>query len=194
MNTEILVAFCAFALVGSITPGPNNLMLMTSGANFGFMRSWPHMIGVAMGFVLQMVFGALVFGGQVMAWIFDQYSKYRGYLNLKHSGTLPLAEGIRLLALRHGIETTSTMERLKKLRAMGAVDGNTADSLRDAFAFITRIQLRQQIADYQAGRKVTNFVNPSDLTKRKKRLLKDSLKAINEFRAELRSELTGEVF
>ena len=35
MNTEILTALCIFAFVSSVTPGPNNLMLMTSAANFG---------------------------------------------------------------------------------------------------------------------------------------------------------------
>lgn len=33
-----------------ITPGPNNLMLMASGANFGFSRTVPHMLGITLGF------------------------------------------------------------------------------------------------------------------------------------------------
>ena len=40
----------AFAFVTSITPGPNNLMLMASGANFGLRRTVPHMLGVGLGF------------------------------------------------------------------------------------------------------------------------------------------------
>ena len=46
MKTELLTALAAFSLVSSITPGPNNLMLMASGANFGFRRTLPHMMGV----------------------------------------------------------------------------------------------------------------------------------------------------
>jgi threonine/homoserine/homoserine lactone efflux protein len=49
---ETLPALFAFAFVTSVTPGPNNLMLMASGANFGFRRTVPHMLGVALGFVL----------------------------------------------------------------------------------------------------------------------------------------------
>ena len=45
----ILLPLIGFAFVTSITPGPNNLMLMTSGANFGLRRSLPHMAGVALG-------------------------------------------------------------------------------------------------------------------------------------------------
>jgi threonine/homoserine/homoserine lactone efflux protein len=39
-----------FAISSSITPGPNNMMLTSSGATFGLRRSMPHMLGVAMGF------------------------------------------------------------------------------------------------------------------------------------------------
>ncbi|CUH64381.1 Cysteine/O-acetylserine efflux protein [Thalassovita autumnalis] len=52
MTYDLLTALAAFAFVTSITPGPNNLMLMASGANYGFRRTIPHMLGVALGFVL----------------------------------------------------------------------------------------------------------------------------------------------
>ena len=55
MNIELLTALCAFAFVSSVTPGPNNLMLMTSGANFGIWRTIPHLLGVVFGFVLMII-------------------------------------------------------------------------------------------------------------------------------------------
>ncbi len=55
MNYELLTALMIFAFVSSITPGPNNLMLMSSGANFGFRRTIPHMLGVGLGFVFMVV-------------------------------------------------------------------------------------------------------------------------------------------
>jgi threonine/homoserine/homoserine lactone efflux protein len=55
MNYDILPALMMFALVSSITPGPNNLMLMASGANFGFRRTLPHMLGVGIGFTLMVI-------------------------------------------------------------------------------------------------------------------------------------------
>ena len=55
MPVELLSALVAFAFVSSITPGPNNLMLMASGANFGFRRTLPHMMGVGIGFTLMIV-------------------------------------------------------------------------------------------------------------------------------------------
>lgn len=52
---DLLPALAGFAFVSSITPGPNNLMLMASGANFGLRRSLPHMLGVGIGFTAMIV-------------------------------------------------------------------------------------------------------------------------------------------
>ncbi|MEO0863441.1 MAG: LysE family translocator [Pseudomonadota bacterium] len=68
MPFDLLTAFVAFAFVSSITPGPNNLMLMASGANFGFRRTIPHMLGIGLGFVFMVV---LVGAGLVQ--VFDAY-------------------------------------------------------------------------------------------------------------------------
>ena len=55
MTVTLLFGLLVFAAVTSITPGPNNLMLMTSGANFGFRRTLPHLAGVTVGFGLMNV-------------------------------------------------------------------------------------------------------------------------------------------
>lgn len=54
MNIDVIPALALFAFVSSITPGPNNLMLMASGANFGFARTIPHMLGISIGFLVLM--------------------------------------------------------------------------------------------------------------------------------------------
>ena len=59
MTQDLLSGLIAYAFVTSVTPGPNNLMLMASGANFGFRRTLPHLLGVSLGFVfLAAVLGA----------------------------------------------------------------------------------------------------------------------------------------
>lgn len=68
MNYDILLALIAFAFVSSITPGPNNLMLMASGANFGFRRTIPHMLGIGLGFSFMVL---LI--GTGLAQVFDRY-------------------------------------------------------------------------------------------------------------------------
>jgi len=55
MTLDILIAFATFCFVSSITPGPNNLMLMASGANFGIKRTLPHWLGIGIGFTAMIV-------------------------------------------------------------------------------------------------------------------------------------------
>jgi threonine/homoserine/homoserine lactone efflux protein len=50
MSLEVFVALLVFSFVSSVTPGPNNFMLLASGVNFGFVRTIPHMLGIAAGF------------------------------------------------------------------------------------------------------------------------------------------------
>ena len=50
MSFELIFALFIFAFVSSITPGPNNIMLMASGTNFGFQKSIPHILGINIGY------------------------------------------------------------------------------------------------------------------------------------------------
>jgi len=95
MKLEILIALCTFSFVSSVTPGPNNLMLMTSGANFGVWRSLPHFLGVVFGFMLMII---LVGTGLVQ--VFEAYPVsyeilricsivYLSYLAWKIAGAKP---------------------------------------------------------------------------------------------------------
>ena len=49
MTPELILALVGFAFASSITPGPNNMMLLASGANFGLRRIVPHMLGISVG-------------------------------------------------------------------------------------------------------------------------------------------------
>ncbi len=51
MSSEVFFALLVYAFVTSITPGPNNFMLLASGVNFGFIRTIPHMLGIGGGFL-----------------------------------------------------------------------------------------------------------------------------------------------
>lgn len=55
MPSQLLLAFITYAFVTSITPGPNNTMLLASGLNYGFIRSLPHVLGISIGFALMVI-------------------------------------------------------------------------------------------------------------------------------------------
>jgi threonine/homoserine/homoserine lactone efflux protein len=62
MTAEQMLAFASFAFVGSITPGPNNAMLLASGLNYGFRRTVPHIAGISLGCVAMLVLVGLGLG------------------------------------------------------------------------------------------------------------------------------------
>jgi threonine/homoserine/homoserine lactone efflux protein len=62
MNGALVTAFFAAAIPAFFTPGPNNLMLMTSSARFGVGRTVPHMLGVVLGFPLMVLLVGLGLG------------------------------------------------------------------------------------------------------------------------------------
>ena len=60
--------FIYLLLVGSITPGPNNVMLTASGMNFGYLKTIPHMLGVYIGFIVLMLLCTFGVGALVAAY------------------------------------------------------------------------------------------------------------------------------
>ena len=68
MSQQLLLAFVMFAFVMSFTPGPNNVMLLSSGVTYGFRRTVPHIMGVTFGFAFMVA--AVGFG---LAAVFISY-------------------------------------------------------------------------------------------------------------------------
>lgn len=65
MTPETALALAGFAFVMSISPGPGNFLLLASGANFGFRRTVPAVLGISLGF-LTMVFLVGIGLGEVL--------------------------------------------------------------------------------------------------------------------------------
>jgi signal-transduction protein with cAMP-binding, CBS, and nucleotidyltransferase domain len=118
----------------------------------------------------------------------------RGKLNLKLTGTLPLVGAVRIMALRERVEATGTLDRIAVLHERGVLDDDEEDYLSGAYRHISRLLLRQQLADFRAGLPPGNHVPLNALSKREKDMLVDGFKAIRGFRSRLRYELTAEIF
>ncbi|MGF1735638.1 LysE family translocator [Photobacterium satsumensis] len=59
---DYLLSLILFAVVSSATPGPNNILVMTSGLNFGIKKSLPVLCGICIGFAFMLLLVGLGFG------------------------------------------------------------------------------------------------------------------------------------
>jgi len=87
--------FITYTFVMSITPGPNNVMLTASGANFGFRRTVPHILGIVCGFTVQLLavcaglsalFNRWPALQSALAWVGAAYLGYLGWRMLGLKG------------------------------------------------------------------------------------------------------------
>jgi len=124
----------------------------------------------------------------------QQDSPYKGKIDLKYQGLLPFVEAVRLLALREGMNETSTLGRIEELHASGILGNDEKDSLSNAFHNLTTFILRQQIKDFNDKLQVSTYVSPDSLSVSEKDDLVDSLRAINELRGRVHAEFTGDIF
>src|SRR6202049_2115033 len=79
MSQPLLIAFVVFAVVMFFTPGPNNIMLLSSGLTYGFRRSLPHIAGITIGFAFMVGAVGLGFGTIFLAYpVLQTILKYAG--------------------------------------------------------------------------------------------------------------------
>ncbi|MEL6205377.1 MAG: LysE family translocator [Pseudomonadota bacterium] len=55
MSPDLLLALVGYAFAATGTPGPNNMMVLASGANYGYLRTVPHMVGIWTGLATMLV-------------------------------------------------------------------------------------------------------------------------------------------
>src|SRR3954462_5102781 len=79
MSQQLFIAFVVFATVMFITPGPNNIMVLSSGLTYGFRRSLPHIAGITIGFAFMVGAVGLGFGTIFIAYpVLQTILKYAG--------------------------------------------------------------------------------------------------------------------
>ena len=101
MTWGLLVSVAVFSFVTSVTPGPNNTFLLSSGANFGLRKSLPYLNGimvglagmmVALGAGLGVIFTTLPLVYQVLKWVGFAYIVWLAFLIVKSTSKSETSE------------------------------------------------------------------------------------------------------
>ena len=98
---EYILAVTLFAISSSVTPGPNNIMVMTSAVNFGIKKSLPLLSGICIGFAIMLLMVGLGFGQ-----LFNVFPSL--HLIIKCIGTLYLLYLAWVIARSAGISTSAS--------------------------------------------------------------------------------------
>lgn len=106
--------------------------------------------------------------------------------DIKKQGLFPIVHGVRSLALRAGLDTSSTTGRLEALAAGGHIERELATDVLESLYFFMGLRLKAGLAEQEAGHTVTGQIDPARMSSLERDLLKDTLEVVKRFRRMLR--------
>ncbi len=112
-------------------------------------------------------------------------------LDIKIRGLTPFSDFARLMALKHGIRETGTIDRLRRLDELGLVPEDLCVQAREAFEFHVQLALVNQLKMVEAGMRPDTYIQPSALTGRERRTLKEAFAVIDRMMGHVRQEFGG---
>jgi CBS domain-containing protein len=109
----------------------------------------------------------------------------RQEVDLKKGGVVPIANLARFHALANGITISATLDRLVAAEALGAIDKETAQSLREAFSIICQVRLDHQAQQIRGGLRPDNLIRPKELLPLARAELREAFHAIGRAQQQL---------
>ena len=108
--------------------------------------------------------------------------KHRDELDLKKGGIFPIVHGIRSLALEYRLPQTNTVDRILALSQRNLFRSSFGTELIEVFTYLSTLRVKAGLNKVQQGLPQDNYLNPKELNKLERELLRDSFKIVNEFK------------
>ncbi len=108
--------------------------------------------------------------------------KNRDELDIKKGGIFPIVHGVRSLALEYRLPQTNTMDRIATLSQRNLFQPSFGVELIEAFAYMSTLRTQAGLRKIEQGLPQNNYLNPKELNKLERELLRDSFKIVNEFK------------
>ncbi|MFZ5873415.1 MAG: putative nucleotidyltransferase substrate binding domain-containing protein [Bacillota bacterium] len=115
-----------------------------------------------------------LFGG----FITEKSGPHKNEINLKAAACLHIVNCTRVLALKHRISATPTLERLALLVEQGAIPPDEAEFIEAAYETLLMFRIRENLKKLEHGEEPDNYVNPEALSKREQEVLRGALSVI----------------
>lgn len=108
--------------------------------------------------------------------------KHRDELDLKKGGIFPIVHGIRSLALEYRLPQTNTVDRIMALSQRNLFKASFGIELIEVFTYLSTLRVKAGLGKIQQNLPQDNYLNPKELNKLERELLRDSFKIVNEFK------------
>jgi len=161
---EIQIFFDLRAIYGTLSLDPLQEIIQQSGNNRPF--------------ITQLAKDALLFRPPIG--LFRQIRQGEEGVNLKKGGIAPLVSLARVYALEAGSRAKNTTERLEAAAQAKTLHPEMAETLVEAYTFLLRLRLREQLKDLRTGETISNRVRLEALSALERRHLKEAFLAIRE--------------
>lgn len=119
----------------------------------------------------------------------EQDGAHQNSLDLKKRGIAVFVDFARVLALKHGVRETGTVQRLEALDRLKALPGGLGRELTGAFEFMSQLRLASQLTRMDTGHPPDNRIEPAALSDMERRMLKDSFALVRRMQAILKESL-----
>lgn len=121
--------------------------------------------------------------------VVEHSGEYRGRLDLKRGGSIPIVALARWAAMSAGVTSASTAERLRVASAAGTLSVADAHSLADAFTLINNLRLEHQVMQLRAGVTPDDHLAPEELSPLRRTQLKEAFRAVADIQKRVDGQL-----
>ncbi len=124
-------------------------------------------------------------GGLFRDFALDKKAAEKDTIDLKFKGLAPLVDGIRVLALSHGIESSNTLERIRQLVGKGVIERLDGDAYAEAYHFIQQVRMQQHQQQARNQLAYSNRIDPAELNNLDRRILREAFRQAQRLQASL---------
>jgi len=128
--------------------------------------------------------------GFLRDFVVEHSGERRGQLDLKHGGLIPIVDLARWAGMAAGLASASTLERLRAAEAAGTMESAEAQTLAEAFGFISSLRLDHQVEQLRCGEVPDDFIAPKTLNPLARSYLREAFRAVASVQANLSAELS----
>ena len=128
--------------------------------------------------------------GFLRDFVVEHSGEHHGQLDLKHGGLIPIADLARWAGMAAGLASAPTLERLRAAEAAGTMESAEAQTLMEAFGFISSLRLDHQVEQLRRGEAPDDFIAPRTLNPLARSYLREAFRAVASVQASLSAELS----